>query len=944
MKIAVTSDYLGFDFGVYDSAGWVLAPGIGIVADGVARWDNTTGQFTDKDVLGNPMDYLELVSVTTPGNAPLAPVATAATSVTSSGFTANWNVASGATGYRLDVSTSSSFSSYVSGYQNVDVGNVLNRSASGLSANTAYYYRVRAYNGSGTSGNSGMISVTTAGNAPPSPVATAATSVTSSGFTANWNATSGATGYRLDVSTSSSFSSYVSGYQNLDVGNVLSRSVSGLSANTTYYYRVRAYNGNGTSGNSGTISVVASDCLVTLLSPVSGAIVSGPPTFKWVQSGGCTSMIYITSPTSSWNISPLPVFSSGTNAFTQTATEWQKAVTFLGGGTTFFWTVGSTDTASPLFYADWQAFTVSVAPVSYVVTVIAAPPIGGKVSGGGSFKPGSLKTVAAVANSGYKFVNWTEGGSIITSATKYTFTLSSARNLIANFADVQNPTLAVTSPLRNQRWSNAVFTVKGTAKDNGQLAAVWCQANGVWGQTTSANGWANWTVDVALVPGTNIVKACAQDAAWNWSTTQTVSFVYVVSDRLAVQATAPCTLSPNYNGAVLELGKNYTMTATPGNGYLFSGWVGTVLGDVVLVGNTPKLTFTMQSNLVMEANIVPNPFTPVKGTYNGLFAEIGRDQESSGSFTLTLSDNGGYSGILKRGLDTYPFTGQFDAGGAASQLVLRSRANPWNIGLVLDFAAQQLHGWVSNGVSGGWVAGLQADRAAFDARGNPATQYAGKYTMVFVSQNGAGGGPDGDCYGTTSVDAAGKITFIGSLADGTAITASGTLSKDGVWPLYVPLYSGKGSVFCWITFASDATSDLNGQLSWIKPAMPTAKYYPAGFTVEVSATGSRYAQPPSGTPILSFTGGQLILAGGDLAENLGYDLILGSNNQVTGAAGVSVTFTLSSGLLKGSVPSPAGWGSRNISFSGVVLQRNNLAVGYFLGAHQSGEALFWPAQ
>jgi len=64
---------------------------------------------------------------------------------------------------------------------------------------------------------------------------------------------SGATSYRLDVSTSNSFVTYVGIYQNLDVGNVTSRNVTGLAANTFYYYRVRAYNGNGTSPNSNVI-------------------------------------------------------------------------------------------------------------------------------------------------------------------------------------------------------------------------------------------------------------------------------------------------------------------------------------------------------------------------------------------------------------------------------------------------------------------------------------------------------------------------------------------------------------------------------------------------------------------------------------------------------------------------------------------------------------------
>jgi hypothetical protein len=221
------------------------------------------------DTLLAPMTIPNALVVTTLPNPPSAPTATAATSVTSSSFVANWNSSIGATGYRMDVSTSSTFSSYISGGQDVELGNNLAAYFPGLSANTTYYYRVRAYNGSGTSGNSGTIAVTTLPNPPPAPTANAASSVTSSGFTANWSSASGATGYRLDISTSSTFSSFFSFYQDLDILNFLNRTVGGLSADTTYYYRVRAYNGGGASGNSGTIAVT------TLPNPPLALTVSG---------------------------------------------------------------------------------------------------------------------------------------------------------------------------------------------------------------------------------------------------------------------------------------------------------------------------------------------------------------------------------------------------------------------------------------------------------------------------------------------------------------------------------------------------------------------------------------------------------------------------------------------------------------------------------------------
>ena len=181
---------------------------------------------------------------------PAAPAASAATNITTTSFTAHWSSVSGATSYRVDVSTSSTFSTFLSGFQNLDVGNVISRSVSGLTAGKTYFYRVRARDSGGISVNSNVISVATV---PAAPVASAATNITSSGFTAHWSSVTGATSYRLDVSTSSTFSTFLSGFQNLNVGNVTSRSLTGLNTKTTYFYRVRANDSGGTSVNSNVV-------------------------------------------------------------------------------------------------------------------------------------------------------------------------------------------------------------------------------------------------------------------------------------------------------------------------------------------------------------------------------------------------------------------------------------------------------------------------------------------------------------------------------------------------------------------------------------------------------------------------------------------------------------------------------------------------------------------
>lgn len=70
---------------------------------------------------------------------------------------------------------------------------------------------------------------------------------------------------------------------------------------------------------------------------------------------------------------------------------------------------------------------------NYTISVEASPANSGTVTGGDTYPYGQSCTVKATAKTDYVFVNWTENGAQVSTNANYTFTVSSDRNLVANF-------------------------------------------------------------------------------------------------------------------------------------------------------------------------------------------------------------------------------------------------------------------------------------------------------------------------------------------------------------------------------------------------------------------------------------------------------------------------------------------------------------------------------
>lgn len=527
-------------------------------------------------------------------------------------------------------------------------------------------------------------------------------------------------------------------------------------------------------------------------------------------------------------------------------------------------------------------------------------------------------------------------------------TVDELRAAMDSALDTTPPTVSITSPPAGTEVGTPNVALAGTATDNKFVAAVEFKLINALTNTAFqlAQGTTSWTATVSnLAPGTNIIRVRARDGLGNVSARVDRPIVYFPRAMLTLVTNGAGGIGPNLTNLNLNLGQSYTLTAMPAPDYVFYNWsAGVPPGPLSIVSASPQYTFTMQTGLWVQANFIVSPFKAVAGTYQGLYyGSGGAEAEGSGAFRLTVTKRGLYSAEVRHDLDTEPLSGQFGLDGKATNVLFCDCMNAtfrWQLDLNQS-RSNYLTGVVTDN-EGGWEAILLGDLAP--AYGTNASPYQGKYTVVLAGTHDPDNTnqPAGDSYASVSVDAAGRLAFIGSLADGKPAVQGAQVCAKGIAPLYVPLYGGEGMLISWVQLSTNtppASPVLSPVALWERPASSNAAYYPQGFEVITSISGSKYTKNAS--PILPFRDGVVTFAGGNLPSNVVHSVTLTESNTVLSRPALSMSITRSNGMFGGTFKVPGT--TNRIGFGGVIVQGQTNGSGFFRYGGRSGWVHFGPA-
>lgn len=162
-----------------------------------------------------------------------------------------------------------------------------------------------------------------------------------------------------------------------------------------------------------------------------------------------------------------------------------KMKTTVAGEYTFTWTISSSklDVKYPTLYA---------------VTATANDAAMGTVAGAGNYGKGSTATLTATPNDGYLFVNWTKGGELVSNDKTYSFKVTEAVELVANFEEaaeeVHNVTVSYVCGGNKIADDQTVASVGETTAKTVEAPAIfgytfasWTLGAGVTSTNTTAN-------------------------------------------------------------------------------------------------------------------------------------------------------------------------------------------------------------------------------------------------------------------------------------------------------------------------------------------------------------------------------------------------------------------------------------------------------------------------
>ena len=455
---------------------------------------------------------------------PVAPVAQEATKISATSFTAKWNAVVGTDSYKLYIARKVLVGSkvqwlLVTGYAGVTV-NETSVAVSDLFSETDYKYYVTSLKNGNESLNSNEIFVTTK---PQAPVAGDADNVSATEFTANWSAVSGATNYKLWIISTENTGFNPVGFFPKLTGNVTSYTVTGLASNHNYSFFVQTVTSGDESVASNTILVQTKP-----VAPVAKAATSITTTTfiaNWQMVSGATGYkLYVRYKSNGKWV-------TGYNGKLVTANS--ESVANADSDTNYEYLVKTVMGTNESDFSN--VIEVKTAAVQFQLRLTASPEGAGTLSGGGMFNSGVQVTAHASPAKGYTFVSWTENNTVVSTSLSYPFTITSNRNLIANFE--RTPQTFTISTSANPSKGGTTNIVSGTYATGSEVTLV----------ATPLNGYRflNWTVGELVV---------STDSAYTFTVNKNLSIVanFIVSTAIHICTTPEIRLYPNPTTGLLN--------------------------------------------------------------------------------------------------------------------------------------------------------------------------------------------------------------------------------------------------------------------------------------------------------------------------------------------------------------------------------------------------------